>query len=123
MFKKISTFFDRMEDRTRGYLSRYPNLYAIIAGTGLILFWRGIWEGSIGLMSNFMSTVIGAIILLSTGVLVSYFIGDKILISGIKGEKKIIEKTREEIEDDDVQLKNIDKKIDDLRSLIEKLSK
>ena len=70
-----------------------------------------------------MSTVIGAIILLSTGVLVSYFIGDKILISGIKGEKKIIEKTREEIEDDDVQLKNIDKKIDDLRSSIEKLSK
>jgi hypothetical protein len=42
--------------------------------------------------------VIGILILLITGLLVSTFIGDSIIISGIRKDKKLIEKTEQEIE-------------------------
>ena len=123
MFKKTFSFFDKLEDKTRGFLSHYPTFYAIIGGVGLILFWRGIWEGSINIgMSNLASIVIGTLILLTTGIFVSYFIGDQILLSGLRGEKKIIEKTESELEREVSKLDNINQKLNKLRDLIEKLS-
>ena len=123
MFKRTFSFFDKLEDKTRGFLSHYPTIYAIIGGVGLILFWRGIWEGSINIgMSNLASIVIGTLILLTTGIFVSYFIGDQILLSGLRGEKKIIEKTESELESEVNKLDNINQKLNKLRDLIEKLS-
>jgi uncharacterized protein YneF (UPF0154 family) len=44
--------------------------------------------------------VLGILILLITGLLVSTFIGDSIIISGIRKDKKLIEKSTKEIEED-----------------------
>ena len=123
MFKRTFSFFDKLEDKTRGFLSHYPTIYAIIGGVGLILFWRGIWEGSINIgLSNFASMIIGALILLSTGIFVSYFIGDQILLSGLRGEKKIIEKTENELESEVNKLDNLNHKLNELKEMVEKLS-
>lgn len=100
--------FDKMEDHIRARLARHPFIYTFVGGTGVVLFWRGVWHiadvfekythlGSF-LFSPLGSVILGVIILLSTGLFVSVFIGDSIIMSGIKHDKKIIEKTIEDVE-------------------------
>lgn len=126
MIKKILTFFDRLEDHVRGTLSNYPILYASIVSVGMILFWRGIWHTADNFfISGPLSIFIGITILLITGIFVSGFIGNRILLTGIKNEKKLTEKTKKEIERDmqkenksfkeiENTLHNIEEKIDSL---------
>ena len=104
--KKIIRFFDKLEDEMRERLSRYPILYATIGGSAIIIFWRGIWHLADELekayfLSNLegavVSLILGASILLITGLFSSFFVGKSILISGLRREKKIFEKTEEEI--------------------------
>lgn len=96
---KIVTFFDKLEDKIRIRLSHRPILYAIIGGVGIVLFWKGVWETA----ENFPalhgpgSIILGTIILLLSGLMVSFFIGDSIIISGLKKEKKLFDKTEAEI--------------------------
>lgn len=101
-------FFDKLEDKIRGKLSHYPIIYALIGGIGIVLFWRGTWhladEIDIGSVS---SIIIGVVVLLLTGVFVSAFIGNKLIISGLVGEKKLAEKEEEEIETEETQIKNL----------------
>ena len=108
--------FDKMEDHIRSRLSHHPFIYTFIGGAGVVLFWRGVWHiadilessSPIGgyVFSPLGSVVLSVIILLSTGLFVSVFIGDSIIMSGIKHDKKIIEKT---IEDVDSEKSDIEK--------------
>ncbi len=111
-------FFDKLEDHIRNWLSRRPILYALFTGTGVILFWRGIWHTADMLVHSYaayapgiginwdgmvwwdgpLSIVVGLIILLLCGVFVSSFIGNEIIISGLKREKKFSEKIESELE-------------------------
>lgn len=117
MFTKIYHYFDKTEDKIRQKLSRFPLVYAFIGGVGIVLFWRGVWGLSEDLgLSNWGSFIVSVIILLITGLFVSYFIGDQFIISGVKGEKKIIEKTNEEILSETNRLEEILKRL----SIIEK---
>lgn len=108
MIKKVVQFFDRLDNKIRAKLSHHPILYAIIGGVGVILFWRGVWHiaDDINLNSS-ISLILGAVILLVTGVFVSEFIGSKLIISGLIGEKKLTEKEKGEIETEETQLKNL----------------
>ncbi len=110
----VIKFFDRLEDHVRGGLSRFPLVYSLIGGTGVILFWRGIWHTADNLQvmtswgkvlfSGPGSTILGLLILLMTGLFVSVFIGDQIIMSGLKHDKKLIEKSEDEIEEELVEL-------------------
>lgn len=94
MLKKIIAFFDKMEDWVRANLSRAPIIYALVGAVGIILVWKGVWETAEyvpGLWGP-GSIVMGVIILLATGLLVSFFIGDSIIMSGLRREKKFVEK-------------------------------
>lgn len=97
-FKKLVRFFDKIEDEVRAVLARHPVLYAMIGSIGIILLWRGIWGLADAYnMSYGASIVVGTIILLSTGLFVSFFVGEQIIISGINEEKRVDEETEEEI--------------------------
>lgn len=117
--KKILNFFDKFEDHVRGWLSHYPIFYAIIGGVGIVLFWRGVWltadfifeiwfaclphtcstinSASIPWWDGPLSFLIGLAILLATGVFVSNFIGNEIIITGLRGDKKLTERTEQEM--------------------------
>lgn len=109
MMKRIAGFFDRLEDKARFRLSRRPILYALIGAVGVILMWKGVWETAelFPLLFGPMSFILGTSILLWTGLLVSFYIGDSIILSGFKREKKLAEKTEKELQHDTDLLKEI----------------
>lgn len=99
MLKKIVTYFDKLEDRVRSTLSHYPILYSLIGAIGIVLVWKGVWETAehFPILYGPASILLGTAILLVTGLMVSFFIGDTIIISGFKREKKLVEKTEKEM--------------------------
>lgn len=137
MVKDIINFFDKFEDGIRGHLSRHPILYTLIGSVAIVLFWRGVWHTADILMSRGgvwgwllyepTSLIIMLVILLATGLFVSYFIGDTILISGLKGEKKVTDKTEKEVKEEEMRLRElsttinqIKKEVDEIKDVVEK---
>ena len=121
--KKITRFFDRFENKIRGLLSHYPLVYAFVAGVGVVSFWPGVWETSANLgIAPQESLLFGLLLLLATGVLVTEFLGNRIIISGLRGEKKLEEKTLKEIEAEETFLSTLKSKVDRIEKMVEKLS-
>ena len=127
MKKNVLNFFDKLEDKTRAQLSRTPLLYALLGGIGVVLFWRGVWHIADDVsLNSFISLVLGSGILLITGVFVSSFVGNRLIISGLSGEKKLTEKTKEEIETEENKiealqktLNRIERKVDEMETEIQ----
>jgi hypothetical protein len=122
IFARVEHFFDKFEDRIRALLSRHVILYSLIGGVAIVLFWRGVWmlADEIGL-SSISSIFISVVIMLATGLFVSFFVGDRIVLSGLRREKKVIDKTEEELKAESVtlievkdELKKIEKEIEHL---------
>lgn len=141
--KKIIQFFDKLEDKIRRLLSRQPLWYAFIGGIGIVLFWRGVWHtadyisnevlaisssgrlsqslSGLFLLDGILSIVAGSIMLLMTGVFVSSFIGNEVILTGLKGEKKLAEKTKGEIETEFEKMKKMEKEIKNISRKISKI--
>ena len=113
LWKYVFAFFDKLEDHVRFHLSHYPIIYALIGAIGIILVWKGVWETaeSFPILFGPMSFIAGVCVLLLTGLLVSFFIGDGFILSGLKREKKLIEKTETEIRSEKEILETIEAKI------------
>lgn len=123
-------YFDHLEDRVRHNLSRRPLFYALIAGIAIVMFWRGAWQiiDTIPLLHYpVVSFVVSVIILLVTGTFVSVFIGDQILLSGLKHEKRVAEKTEKDIAEEETELTKIFQRLhiieSDIREIAELLQK
>ena len=117
MVKKLLSFFDKLEDYVRINLSHSPIIYALVGAIGIILLWKGVWEVAelIPGLHGLGSIVMGVIILLVSGLLVSFFIGDSMIISGFKKEKKLVEKSEIDIlRAEQAQTKEIVAKLDHL---------
>ncbi|OGI47065.1 hypothetical protein A2121_00265 [Candidatus Nomurabacteria bacterium GWB1_40_6] len=127
LIKKTIKFFDKLEDKIRGKLSHYPIVYAFIGGIGVVLFWRGVWHTADNMnVGSVISLIIGSIMLLLTGIFVSAFVGSRLIISGLIGERKMEEKEEEELQTEEMQLKNlqntlnrVEKKISELEEEVE----
>lgn len=123
MDNKIFRFFDKLEDYLRHTLSRMPLVYTLVGGVAIVLFWKGVWETAewFPFLYGPFAIIISVIILLSIGLFVSFFIGDQIIISGLKGEKKLIEKTEDEIRLETSHLDRIHKELKELRKIVEEI--
>ncbi len=127
----IYYLFDKMEDHIRARLSRHPFIYTFIGGAGVVLFWRGVWHiadvfektSQLGayLFSPLGSTVLGVLVLLSTGLFVSVFIGDSIIMSGLKHDKKIIERTIDDVESEKSDVEKVLVVLGDMKKELEVL--
>jgi hypothetical protein len=137
--RAIINFFDRLEDRVRAFLSHWPIFYGLVAGVGIVLFWRGVWHSADMLVYVYMnwipeygidltgtlwwdgplSIAVGAAILLVSGVFVSEFIGKEIIISGLRGEKKLTEQTESEVKTEVVAIAHI---MEELKQINKKLN-
>ena len=123
MVRPIVRMFDKLEDKVRGSLSHYPITYAFIAGVGIVLFWRGVWHTAdlFEFMTGPVSLFIAVVILLLTGLFVSFFVGDTIIIAGIKRQKKVAERTEQEIETEKEELDQIRFMMDQMRRDMEEI--
>ncbi len=131
LYKKIINFFDKLEDQVREHLSRYPILYTFIGGVAIVLFWRGVWHTADILQARggwleFLfyeptNLVIMTIILLMTGLFVSYFIGDTILMSGLKKQKKTTERTERDVVEEEVELKSMRSAIKEIKKEVDEI--
>ncbi|MBP6904586.1 MAG: hypothetical protein KBB91_00830 [Candidatus Pacebacteria bacterium] len=90
------------------FLSHHSWLYALIAGVGIVLFWRGVWHTT-DLVHLYMSNsqavmdhawwdgplsfLTGCLILYITRAFVSSFIGNELILSGLRTEKKLTRQT------------------------------
>jgi len=146
MVKRVVRFFDKLEDKVRGKLSHKPIIYAFLGGAGVVLFWRGVWHTMDFLMSLLaaelptseigtidigtlpwwdgpFSILIGSTLLLISGIFVSSFIGNEVILSGLKGEKKIVEKAEIEIKKEISAIKGVQQKVGQISKQVEKLDK
>ena len=130
-YKKVYNFFDKLEDVVRGHLSKYPIVYTVIGGIAIVLFWRGVWHtadilqargGWLGAIFYAPTNlVIVTVVLLMIGLFVSYFVGDTILISGIKRQKKVTDKTEREVEEEEAELVKIRSTIREMKKEVDEI--
>jgi len=121
MFTPIVNFFDKLEDKVRVRLSHRSIFYAFIGGIAHVIFWRGVWHTSdiIQAKGGFWGwlfyepiTIIWAsVVLLLSGLFVATFIGERVIISGLKKEKKVTDRTEEEIEKEEGRISILDNKL------------
>jgi VIT1/CCC1 family predicted Fe2+/Mn2+ transporter len=65
-----------------------------------------------------VSIIVSVAVLLVTGLFVSVIIGDKIILSGVANEKKIVEKTESEIVEELVTIRQLKRELDEIRDII-----
>ena len=128
----------KVEHKIRHRLSHHPFIYALIGGVGVVLFWRGVWltadvvmpwalspsspwipRDPIVLLDGPITLLISIILLLFTGLFVSSLIGNEIIISGIKGEKRVEEKTEEEIKGEESEISRREKELRKMEQMLE----
>ena len=129
--QNIYPFFDTFEDKTRAWLSRRPKLYAFIAGAAIVLLWRAIWHmadlfeaggGWFGFLFTPPVTLItSTIVLLGSGLFVSFFVGDAIIMSGLRRDKKFVDNAQQEMEKEQRELHHMERVLDRLETEVEHL--
>ena len=94
-----------------------------LGGIGVVLFWRGVWETAdlFPWFSGPVSILVGLVILLLTGLLVSVFIGDSIIMSGFNREKKLAEKTESEIRSEKTTMQYLATELETIDTDLKKL--
>jgi len=137
------TIFRKMELKVRSLLSHYPKAYALIVGIGIVLFWRGVWHSAdnihtvINYFSSSSSTtlmfspwwdgplsfIVGASILYITGAFTSSFIGNELILSGLRGEKRLSERTESDLKDEVAAISDIKDELMLISGKLEQLEK
>ncbi len=99
------------------FLSHHSYLYATIVGIGIVLFWRGVWHsvdtfhlyinhyystGSTSLLDHPWwdgpaSFLAGCLVLYVTRAFVSSFIGNELILSGLRAEKRLAKATEDDV--------------------------
>jgi len=129
-------------NKLTSYLSHKPKFYALVVGIGVVLFWRGVWHTADQIheyfthYSNIYSSVgafpspwwdgpislfLGITILNFTNAFVSSFIGNELILSGLRGEKRLNEKTEEEVSNEILDISDIKDSLRAINRTLEQL--
>jgi hypothetical protein len=123
------------------FLSHHSYLYAAIAGIGIVLFWRGVWHsvdtvhlyithysstGSVSLIGHPwwdgpLSFIVGCSILYVTRAFVSSFIGNELILSGLRTEKRMAKETEDEVRTEVTAIADIKEELGSIASKLEDL--
>lgn len=123
-FYKIYKYFDKIEDKIRRKLIKSPIIYAFIGSLGVVMIWRGLWGIADELyIPYFVSLIIGILLTISTGLFVSFFVGDSIVLSGLKKEKRVDEKTEKDIREEKEEISKIENEIEQIHKQSNKINK
>lgn len=110
MIQKAFALFKRLETRLRTKLSHHPILYTFIGGVAIVLFWKGVWDTA-DLFPFFLEgpvlILISFVVLLITGLFVSFFVGDRMILSNLASEERRARKTEETMETEEVTLEEV----------------
>jgi len=136
------SLYKKIERKIQHYLSHYPLLYALIVGIGIVLFWRGVWHTADNIHTAIhyfysdsttvlfapwwdgpLSFIIGSMILYTTGAFTSSFIGNELILSGLRGERKLSERTEADVKDEEHIIGDIKEELGQISSKIEMLEK
>ena len=113
----MRTIIKKCREKTTAYLSHRPKLYALMVGVGIVLFWRGVWhttdfvhtyfnvyQNNLTVSGSFspwwdgpLSLVVGVVVLYFTGAFISSFIGNELILLGLRGEKRLSQKVEGEV--------------------------
>lgn len=127
----MKNIFLSIESRARKYFERFPFIHAFLAGVGVILFWRGIWEVADRYhLHPIISIVAGVIILVGIGLFIHTFIGNAIIIKNVKHEINIEKENRKDfsvfekdIAKEEITLFHLSQKLDKLNEKINHIEK
>lgn len=130
-FHSIVKYFDKLEDRIRGRLSKFPIFYALIGGTSIVLFWRGVWKTADDIamiipphlvwIDGPITVIVSIVMLLATGLLVASFISDTIIVSGLKKQRKIVEKTELEVKEEESEIEKVRRSVEHIEQEIDRI--
>lgn len=130
-----------IEERITIYLSHRPKMYAFIVGVGIVLFWRGVWHTtdlfhayisffhSNSTIDSFnyvwwdgaLSLVVGVGVLHFTGAFTSSFIGNELILSGLRGEKRLNQRTEGEVKHEVKAISDIKEELANISQKLEEL--
>jgi len=132
-----------LKHKIQSHLSHHPTLYALIVGVGIVLFWRGVWHSvdqmhdvigylaqshSLSLKDSYwwdgpVSFVVGTLMLYMTGAFTSSFIGNELILAGLRGERKLTEKADEELKNEVAVISDIKEELVIISKKLEMLEK
>lgn len=127
----MKDIFLKMEDRARKYFEQFPFIHAFLAGVGVILFWRGVWEiADINRISPGTSVILGIVLLGGIGLFIHTFIGNAIIIKNVKREIDIekeqikeVARVEKDILEEEITLKHLHAKLNELTDKIDHIEK
>lgn len=139
----MQKIFQKIERKTESFLSHYPKLYALIVGIAIVLFWRGVWHtadhihllityfsspSSTSLMAGEwwdgpLSFVVGAVMLYFTGAFTSSFIGNELILSGLRGERRLEERAEADLKTEVIAIADIKEELNIVSHKLEMLEK
>ena len=133
----------KLEAKITNFLSHRPKFYALVVGVGVVLFWRGVWHSADQIHHYFsyqadlltidsftspwwdgpLSLLIGCVLLYFTGAFISSFIGNELILSGLRGEKRLTEKTEGEVKNEVRAISDIKDELKNITQTLEQLEK
>lgn len=139
----MKNVISKTEEKIKIFLSHRPGLYALIVGIGIVLFWRGVWHSAdlihtyLNVFQNnltidssispwwdgLLSLITGIIVLHFTGAFTSSFIGNELILSGLRREKKLTEKTESEVRGEEKFISDIKEELGTMTEKIQELEK
>lgn len=141
--QKLRDFSTKYEEKIRIYLSHRPKLYALVVGIGVVIFWRGVWHTA-DFIHTFIATfhrdlttdalsgawwdgplsfAVGIVILFAAGAFTSSFIGNELILAGLKREKKLTQKTETEVEGEEEFIGDIKEELEKMTEKVGELER